>query len=252
MSEQITLFDMMYSEYEISKKIRLIEIFSGYGSQSMALRNLGADFEHYRAYEIDKYAMASYNAIHGTGFEPTDVKNIGGVELGIVDKDKYCYLLTYSFPCTDISIAGQQKGMAKDSGTRSSLLWEVERILNELNETDSLPQVLLMENVSAIHNEVNKPHYQKWIDFLHGLGYSNYGQDLNSADFGIPQHRERQFLLSILGDYNFKFPTPMELTRDMDDFLEDLTEEQALNQVVKSEKAHDLLVELDAKGELED
>ena len=78
MSEQITLFDMMYSEYEISKKIRLIEFFSGYGSQSMALRNLGADFEHYRAYEIDKYAMASYNAIHGTGFEPTDIKNVGG------------------------------------------------------------------------------------------------------------------------------------------------------------------------------
>lgn len=142
--------------------------------------------------------------------------------------------------------------MAKDSGTRSSLLWEVERILNELNETDSLPQVLLMENVSAIHSEVNKPHYQKWIDFLHGLGYSNYGQDLNSADFGIPQHRERQFLLSILGNYNYKFPTPMELMNDMDSFLEDLTEEQALNQVVKSEKAHDLLVELDAKGELED
>lgn len=252
MAEQISIFDMMYDEYEIPNKIRLISLFSGYDSQAMALRNIGADFEHYRAYEIDKYAIASLNAIHGTNFEPTDICNVGGSDLGIVDKDKYTYIMTYSFPCTDISVAGQQKGMAKGSGTRSSLLWEVERILNELNETDSLPQVLLMENVTAIHSEVNKPHYQTWIEFLKGLGYSNYGQDLNGADFGIPQHRERIFLLSILGDYNFKFPTPMELMNDMDSFLEDLTEEQALQQVVKSEKAHDLLVKLNEQGEFED
>lgn len=96
--EQLTLFDMMYDEYEIPNKIRLLEFFSGYGSQAMALRNLGADFEHYRAYEIDKYAMASYNAIHDTDFEPTDIKNVRGGDLGITDKDKYEYLLTYSFP----------------------------------------------------------------------------------------------------------------------------------------------------------
>ena len=252
MSEQISIFDMMYDEYEIPNKIRLISLFSGYDSQAMALRNIGAEFERYRAYEIDKYAMASLNAIHGTNFEPTDICNVGGIDLGIVDKDKYTYIMTYSFPCTDISVAGQQKGMAKDSGTRSSLLWEVERILNELNETDSLPQILLMENVTAIHSEVNKPHYQKWIDFLHGLGYSNYGQDLNSADFGIAQHRERTFLLSLLGDFNFKFPTPMELVKSIDDYLEDMDEEKALQYVVKSEKAHDLLVKLNEQGELED
>ena len=89
---------MMYDEYEILNKIRLIEVFAGYGSQATALRNLGADFEHHRAYEIDKYAMASYNAIHGTDFEPTDIKNVRGGDIGITDKDKYTYLLTYSFP----------------------------------------------------------------------------------------------------------------------------------------------------------
>ena len=96
--EQLTLFDMMYDEYEIPNKIRLIEVFAGYGSQAMALRNLGANFEHYRAYEIDKYAMASYNAVHGTSFEPTDIKNVRGGDIGIANKDKYTYLLTYSFP----------------------------------------------------------------------------------------------------------------------------------------------------------
>lgn len=248
---QMSIFDLTMPMVSIDKPIRILELFSGYGSQSMALRNIGADFEHYRAYEIDKYAMASYNAIHGTNFEPTDICMVGGCDLGIVDKDKYCYLLTYSFPCTDISLAGQQKGMAKGSGTRSSLLWEVERILDELKELDSLPQILLMENVNAIHTSVNKPHYMKWIEYLKSIGYSNYGQDLNAADFGIPQHRERTLLVSILGDYNFHFPTPMELSRCADDFLEELTEEMAMKQVVKSKKAIDLLVDLDEKGELE-
>lgn len=168
----------------------------------------------------------------------------------IVDKDKYTYIMTYSFPCTDISIAGQMAGMEKDSNTRSSLLWEVERIIKELNELDALPQILLMENVTAIHSEKNIESYKYWIDFLEKMGYANYGQDLNAADFGIPQHRERTFLLSILGDYNFKFPTPMELTKCIDDYLQDLTEEQAMQYVVKSEKARDLLVELDDKNAL--
>lgn len=249
--EQLSIFDMMYPDCSISKPIRLIELFAGYGSQAMSLRNLGADFEHYRAYEIDSYAMDSYNAIHGTDFEPTDVCTVKGSDLGIVDKEHYCYLLTYSFPCTDISQAGQMKGMEKGSGTRSSLLWEVERILSELQETESLPQILLMENVIAVHNEQNRKHYGDWIDFLERLGYSNYGEDLNACDYGIPQHRERTFLVSILGNYNFHFPEPMELTRCADDFLEELTEEMAMKQVVKSKKAMDLLVKLDERGELE-
>lgn len=97
------------------------------------------------------------------------------------------------------------QGMAEDSNTRSSLLWQVKRILSELNETDSLPQVLLMENVPAIISPINKPHYQKWLDFLDSLGYSSYNQILNGCDYGVAQNRERMFCVSLLGDYNYNF-----------------------------------------------
>ena len=145
----------------------------------MALRDLGADFEHYRVVEFDKFAIASYNAIHGTNFKTTDIRNISGVDLGICDIDKFCYIMTYSFPCQDLSVAGKRKGMTKGSGTRSGLLWEVERLLNECEE---LPQVLLMENVTQVHGKKNMLDFQKWIDFLESKGYRNYWQDLNAKD----------------------------------------------------------------------
>ena len=98
MSEQFSMWDYMRQPLKISKPIRLIEIFAGYGSQALAMERLGVNFEHYRAIEIDKYAMASYNAIHNTNFEPTDVCAMKGGDLGITDKDKFTYILTYSFP----------------------------------------------------------------------------------------------------------------------------------------------------------
>ena len=141
---QTSIFDCLYPSYCIKKPIRLIELFAGIGSQAMALRDLEANFEHYRVVEIDLFAIKSYNAIHGTSFEPSDITQLHGNDLGIFDKKQYEYIMTYSFHCQDLSKAGKQAGMSKDSGTRSGLLWEVERILKELNETDSLPQVLLM------------------------------------------------------------------------------------------------------------
>lgn len=252
MNEQFSLFDYIRQPFSVDKPIRLIETFAGYGSQSMALERLGVPFEHYRVIEFDKYAIDSYNEVHGTDFPCMDICDVKGVDLGIVDKDKYEYLLTYSFPCTDISNAGQQKGFAENSGTRSSLLWEVKRILNELKDINALPQILLMENVSAIHNKGNAPHFRKWLDFLDGLGYSSYVEDLNACDFGVAQNRERTFVLSLLGDYNFKFPQPIDLRYCFEDYFEDMDEETAFQQIVKSEKAMDLLVKLDGEGKLED
>lgn len=205
MEEQISMWDMLRQPFEIDKPIRLIELFAGYGSQAMALKRLGADFETWKVVEFDKYAIASYNAVHQTDFPVIDVKDVKGSDLEITDKDKYCYMLTYSFPCTDISIAGQMQGMAEDSGTRSSLLWEVKRILMELKELNTMPDVLLMENVPAIISPVNKPHYRKWLDFLEEIGYSSYNQILNACDFGVPQNRERMFCVSLLGKYNYHF-----------------------------------------------
>ena len=250
MNGQMTLFDYTREMVKIEKPIRLIELFAGYGSQAMALRNIGADFEHHRVVEFDKYAIASYNAVHGTGFPTMDVSEVKGTDLGITEKERFTYLLTYSFPCTDISIAGRMAGMAEDSGTRSSLLWQVKRILEELKETDSLPQILLMENVPAIHSDENRPHFSKWLDFLNDIGYCSYSQDLNAADYGVAQHRERTFVLSVLGEYNYTFPHTMDLNKCMENYFEDLTEEQAMQYVVKSEKALELLVKLDEKGEL--
>ena len=249
--EQISLFELTMPTVSIDKPIRLIELFAGYGSQAMALRNLGAYFETYRVVEFDKYAIASYNAIHGTNFPAIDICEVHGEDLGIVNKESFTYLLTYSFPCTDISIAGQQQGFEEGSGTRSALLWEVQRILEELKETDSLPQILVMENVTAIHSEENKPHFRKWLDFLESIGYTSYCQDLNAVDFGVAQNRDRTFVVSLLGKFNYKFPTEMDLKYCMEDYFEDLTEEQALQYVVKSEKALSLLKELDEKDELE-
>ena len=205
MAEQMSLFDFTRPLYRIDKPIRLIELFAGYGSQAMALERLGANFETYKVVEFDKYAIASYNAVHHTNFPMIDICDVHGKDLEIKDKDKYEYIMVYSFPCTDISIAGLLGGMEEDSRTRSSLLWEVKRILLELKELDALPQIMLMENVPAITSPVNYPHYRKWMDILHDLGYSSYNQMLNAADYGVAQNRERQFLLSILGDYNYNF-----------------------------------------------
>ena len=208
----------------------------------MALRNIGATFEHYRLVEYDKYPVASYNAIHGTSFEPTDITKINGSDLGIVDKDKYCYIMTYSFPCQDLSVAGKQAGMEKGSGTRSGLLWEVERLLNECEE---LPQVLLMENVPQLHGKKNMEDFQKWIDFLESKGYSNYWQDLNAKNYGIPQNRNRCFMISLLGNYTYEFPKPIPLTKTMKDFLEDEVDEKYY---INSEKALKLIETLQENG----
>ena len=240
--DQLSIFDILYDDFKITKKIRLIELFAGVGSQAMALRELGADFEHHRVVEFDKYAIASYNAIHGTNFPTMDITKVHGEDLGIEEKDKYCYIMTYSFPCQDLSVAGKQNGMTKGSGTRSGLLWEVERLLNEV---ENLPQVLLMENVPQVHGKGNMEDFQKWIDFLDSKGYSNYWQDLNAKNYGVAQNRDRCFMVSILEDWNYKFPQPIPLTKTMKDYLEEDVDEKYY---INNEKAQKLIDKLLSDG----
>ena len=111
--DQLNLFDM--PTFSTEKKIRLIELFAGMGTQAQALERLGVDFEHHFVCEFDKYAMQVYNAIHGTNFATSDVTQIHATDLNITEKDKYTYILTYSFPCQSLSLAGKQEGMAKGS-----------------------------------------------------------------------------------------------------------------------------------------
>lgn len=131
---------------------------------------------------------------------------------------EYCNIVTYSFPCQDLSLCGKGLGMDKGSGTRSSLLWQVERILNEC---DVLPDVLIMENVPMVHSKDNVESFNKWQLELERLGYSNYWQDLNSKDYGVPQNRDRCFMVSILGNWYYEFPQPIKLEKVLKDVLED-------------------------------
>ena len=228
--------------FRITNHVRLIELFGGIGAQAAALRNIGADFEHYRMCEIDKFAVKSYNAIHGTNFTPTDIKELTGKDLGIEKTDKYTYIMTYSFPCVDLSRAGKSLGMAKGSGTRSGLLWEVERLLKECTE---LPQVLLMENVPQVHSEKNRTDFEMWLDFLKGLGYSNFWKDLNAKEYGMAQNRNRCYVVSLLGDYTYIFPDKVPLEKDAYAYLEDDVDEKYY---LKSETAQKLVDNLEQKS----
>lgn len=219
---QISMF-MGNNCFKIDKPIHLIELFAGIGSQAKALRNIGVEFEHYRICEFYKYAVKSYNAIHGTNFKTSDITKITAKDLAIEDTDKFCYVMTYSFPCQDLSNAGLGKGMEKGSGTRSGLLWEVERLLDECEQ---LPNVLLMENVPAVIGDKNIAHFAKWVEKLESLGYKNFWEILNAKDFGIPQNRERCFMVSILGDYYYEFPNPKPLKLKLKDLLEDKVDEK--------------------------
>ena len=241
---QMSFEDIFGQPMKINKKIRLIELFAGVGSQAMALRNIGADFEHHRAVEIDKYAMASYNAIHGTDFEPTDISKLNGSDLGITDMDTYTYIMTYSFPCQDLSVAGKMRGMEQGSGTRSSLLFEVGRLLDEVEE---LPQILLMENVPQVISAKNEKAFSQWKSSLEWKGYKNYLQILNAKDYGVAQSRKRCFMVSILGDKNYQFPKPVPLEKCMKDYLEDEVDEKYY---VTSEKAKKLIDKLIIGGKL--
>lgn len=114
-------------------------------------------------------------------------------------------LLTYSFPCQDLSTGGKTQGMKKGSGTRSGLLWEIERILSELNKENRLPKFLLMENVKAILAPSNEEDFEMWKKFLNKLGYVNEVMVLSGVDFGVPQDRERCFMISTLNGKNKVF-----------------------------------------------
>ena len=184
------------------------------GKKPMSLKEIARKGETWK-----RTVYNNFKATNNIG----SILNVKGEDLGIVDTDKYTYILTYSFPCQDLSLAGKGKGMAKDSGTRSGLLWEVERLLNECTE---LPQILLMENVTQVHGSKNREHFDEWIRFLESKGYSNFWQDLNSKNFGIPQNRNRTFMVSALGDYTYNFPQEFPLKLRLKDMLEDSVDEK--------------------------
>lgn len=190
--------------------------------------------------------LNSFYYTHNLG----SITNIHAEDLKITEKDKYDYYMTYSFPCQDLSLAGKQAGMKKGSGTRSGLLWEVERLLQESTDKGlELPDVLLMENVPQVCSGKNKEDFEDWKNFLSSLGYKNFVKILDAADFEVPQSRKRCFMVSILKDVSYEFPEAIPLTRCVDDILEtDVDEKYYIN----TPKAKELIQSLIDRGELSD
>ena len=194
-----------------------------------------------------------FNNIYAT-HNLVNIQQVKGKDLDIKDTDKYEYIMTYSFPCQDLSLAGKGKGMSNTS-TRSGMLWEVERILSECEE---LPQILLMENVPQVHSLENMKDFHKWQVRLEELGYKNYWQDLIATDYGIPQTRNRCFMVSILGDYSYSFPKPIPLKLKLKDLLEDDVDEKyyisedLMEHIIKTKVEHNEYTQYDRyKGDFE-
>jgi DNA (cytosine-5)-methyltransferase 1 len=169
-----------------------------------------------------EWARKVYNNVVATK-NLVNISSVKGEDLAITDTDKYDYVLTYSFPCQDLSLAGKSKGMSRNSGTRSGLLWEVERILKE---TKQLPKILLMENVPEVIGSNFIKDFQEWEAFLTSLGYSSHTEILNAKHYGIPQNRQRAFMVSILGNYLYNFPQKIPLDLRLRDMLEEKVDEK--------------------------
>lgn len=253
---------MLERTYNV-KPITVFEAFAGIGSQIMSLKNLEIPIKPVGVAEVNEAAILSYAAIHadpsisipdttadrmqaymkelniplndkgkrvilkGKRLErlykaSKAIHNVGDISKMNPDELADLTLFTYSFPCQSISFAGLQHGLAKDSNTRSSLLWECERIIEAKK-----PDYLLMENVKALVSKTFKPYFDKWCALLEELGYTNYWQVLNARDFGVPQNRERVFMISIRNNLkqSYTFPKAQPLTTFVQDILEPIVDE---------------------------
>jgi DNA (cytosine-5)-methyltransferase 1 len=194
------------------------ELFAGIGSQAAALERLGIDYKVVGIAEIDKYAIKSYEAIHGS------VRNYG--DISKIEKLDYADFWTYSFPCQDISVAGKQMGI--NEKTRSGLLYQVERLLEVSKECNELPEYLMLENVKNLVGKKFKVQFDEWICRLDELGYNTYWKVLNAKNYGIPQNRERVFAISIRKDIDtgYEFPVGFDNGKRLKDILESEVDEK--------------------------
>jgi DNA (cytosine-5)-methyltransferase 1 len=203
--------------------MKILSLFSGIGAFEKALDNLGVEYELVNYCEIDKYASKSYAAIHNV----SEDKNLGDItKVNEKELPKDIDLITYGFPCQDISLAGKQKGLFNEDGTqtRSGLFFEALRIIEETQ-----PRVAIAENVKNLIGKKFKPQFEIVLDSLDKAGYNNYWQVLNAKDYGIPQNRERVFIVSIRKDIDtglFQFPQAFPLELRLKDMLEDIVDEK--------------------------
>ena len=200
-------------ENQPSKPIRLLSLFSGIGAFEKALDRENIPYELASFCEIDKFAVKSYCAVHSV----SEDKNLGDISKVNTADVPSCDVLTFGFPCTDVSIAGKQMGIIAGQ-TRSGLLYEALRIIEAKK-----PSYAICENVKNLVGKKFKPDFDKLLFMLDELGYNSYWQVLNAKDYGIPQNRERVFVISIRKDIDngtFKFPEKFPLELRLKDMLE--------------------------------
>ena len=202
--------------------LNVLSLFSGIGAFEKALDNLGIPYNLLAYCEIDKYASKSYSIIHDVPEE----KNLQDVtKVDMLDIEDRVDLITYGFPCQDISNAGKQKGFTDENGerTRSGLFFEALRIID-----DYRPKFAIAENVKALTSKKFSEEFKTVLESLDEVGYNNYWKVLNAKDYGIPQNRERVFIISIRKDIDkgFTFPEPIPLGLRLKDILEDNVSER--------------------------
>ena len=224
--------------------IRLLSLFSGIGAFEKALDRIGAKYELVNYCEIDKYASVSYAAVHGVSEELNlqDVQTIDCDEL----KDKGINLISFGFPCQDISVAGNMKGFEHNGQkTRSGLFYDALKVIRELQ-----PEVAIAENVKALTGKKFEAEFAAVRGGLADAGYNNYYAVLNASDYGIPQHRERVFIVSIRKDIDrdkFAFPQKEPLRLRVKDLLEYEVEEKYY---IDTDRARELIQKLAEEGKL--
>ena len=194
-------------------KLRVLSLFSGIGTFEMALRNIEIDYELVNFCENDKYAIKAYCAIH----DVDENLNLGDItKVSIENLPKDIDLITHGSPCQDFSVAGLQRGGDEGSKTRSSLMWNTVEIIKHCK-----PKYVIWENVKNVLSKKHKHNFDKYLKTLELLGYTNYWKVLNAKDYGVPQNRERVFVVSILGEHKpYEFPKPIKLEKRLKDILE--------------------------------
>lgn len=202
--------------------MKLLSLFSGIGAFEKALDRLGVEYDLVNYCEIDRYASKAYSLIHNVS-ESLNLGDITKVDADSLPKD--IDLLTYGFPCQDISIAGNCKGFEYEGKTtRSGLFFDALRIIEATK-----PKYAIAENVKNLTSDSFREEFTTVLDCLDKAGYDNYHAVLNAKDFGVPQNRERVFIVSIRRDVNddcFGFPKGFPLERRLKDVLESNVDEK--------------------------
>ncbi len=209
------------TKYNKQNPLRVFEAFAGYGSQSLALKYLQEQhpdfaFKVVGISEIEPSAIQAYRLLHGW-----DAPNFGNVALIDWNEVPDFDFISWSSPCQDFSMAGLRQGAKEGSGTRSSLIFQERRML-----TVKHPKYVMLENVKGLLTEKMRPYFLKYIRDLESFGYDSFYKVLNSKDYGIPQNRERIFVISILRTEDephpaYHFPSPIKLGTTVEDILED-------------------------------